>query len=103
MPNENEELKPEKTEECGAARAASCSPKNGAFVNKYGKIYLRTVSWDTTSADWKLRTVDHGISIEEAHCIAADLMVAIQEASRMATGRANETTLPTAGLTTTDS
>ena len=66
-----------------------CSPKNGAFCNAYGKIYLRVVAMDTSTPDWQMRAVDHGISIEEAHCIAADLMVAIQKASRIATGRAN--------------
>lgn len=60
--------------------------KNGAYCNDKGSIYLRIVSLDTSN-EWALRAVDHGISIAEAHCIAAELMVAIQEASRMATGR----------------
>jgi len=65
---------------------ASPTPKlfNGAYCNQHGAIYLRVVSMD---ADWKDKAVDHGISVQEAHCIAADLMVAIQEASRLQTGR----------------
>ena len=65
---------------------ASPTPKlfNGAYCNQFGAIYLRVVSMD---ADWKDKAVDHGISVQEAHCIAADLMVAIQEASRLQTGR----------------
>lgn len=60
---------------------------NGAYCNEHGRIYLRVVSLDTSTDNWKEKAVEHSISVEEAHCIAADLMVAIQEASRLKTGR----------------
>jgi len=53
-------------------------------------IYLRVATMDTSTPNWQVKAVDHAISVEEAHCIAADLMMAIQEASRIATGRTND-------------
>lgn len=71
------------------AAATACLLKNGAYCNKYGGIYLRISSMDTTQEGWPVRAVDHGISIEEAHCIAVELLNAIQLASQIKTGRAN--------------
>lgn len=50
---------------------------------------------DTTQEGWPVRAVDHGISIEEAHCIAVELLNAIQLASQIGTGRANDKGLAT--------
>jgi hypothetical protein len=63
--------------------------KNGAFCNKYGRIYLRIVSLGSDPL-WPLRAVDHGISLAEAHCIMSDLVLAIHEASMRETGRIKE-------------
>lgn len=64
--------------------------KNGAFCNEYGRIYLRVVSLDTSQEGCPMRTVDHGIGIDEAHCIAVELMSAIQKSSQITTGRYND-------------
>lgn len=63
--------------------------KSGAFVDRHGDIYLRVVSIDTESEGWPMRAVDHGLSIEEAHCIMAELMAAIHESCLRKSGRAN--------------
>ena len=60
------------------------SPKNGAFWEEDGQIVLRIVCLDEVT--------DHEISIPEAHCIAAELMIAIQHASKIATGRDTQPT-----------
>lgn len=64
--------------------------RNGAFCNKFGRIYLRIASLDTDASDWPMRVVDHGISLAEAHCIMSELVLAIQEASLHQTGRIPE-------------
>jgi hypothetical protein len=61
--------------------------RNGAYCNAYGQIHLRIVSHDTTKPDWPLQAVSHGISVEEAQCIATELLAAIQQSALIATGR----------------
>lgn len=57
---------------------------NGAYCDKDGKIYLRVVSWGD---NWKLKVVDHAVSIEEAQCVAMELLGAVHRACWKATGR----------------
>ena len=65
--------------------------KNGAYCNKYGSIYLRIVSHDSTQPGWPKTVTDHGLSIEEAHCVVLELAMAITKASAINTGRDQNT------------
>jgi hypothetical protein len=68
-------------------------PRNGAYCNAHGSIHLRVVSRDSSQPDWPIQEVSHGISIEEAHCIAMELLAAIHESSAMETGRRPKVTI----------
>ena len=93
MPN-NDQANTDSTEakppDGGGFAAPPCSLRNGAYSNQYGDIYLRVVSLDTQTEGWPLKAVDHGLSIEEAHCVMAELMAAIHESSLRKSGRAND-------------
>jgi len=69
--------------------APTCSLRHGAYCNEYGSIYLRIAAIDTSQEGWPIRAVDHGISIEEAHCIMSELVLAMHQSAMQKTGRAN--------------